>query len=173
MVTVPSNPNLLGDKGSRMVLTRIPDLVYYTQIIRVPSLRIGTTQQWSPMDQMPWPGDTLYRDDFTVRFKVNEDMTNYMAIWDWMVRSVAPDSPNQYKSLIAGARSQRASDLFSDVTVVIPNSAYGANVELRLQDAFPVSLDGFEFQTVGEEINFVDASVTFRFRHFTVHRVAV
>ncbi len=171
MVVTPTNPNLLNDKGARMVLKRAPNLVYFVQKVRIPSLRIGVATQWAPMDQMPWPGDTLYRDDFSVSFKINEDMTNYLEMWDWMVRSVAPDRPEQYRSLVGSAKTQRASDLFSDVTVMVPGSSYRPNIEFRLEDAFPMGLESLDFTTDGQEVGFLDSTVTFRYRHFTMHRM--
>lgn len=161
----------MNDKGGRMVLHRAPNLMYFVQRIGIPSIRIGTVSQWSPMDQLPWPGDTLYREDFVVRFKVDEDMTNYLEVSDWMVRSVAPNSPEQYRSLVNGKKGQRASDLFSDVTVTVPTSGHAANVEIRLEDAFPVSLSGMDYVTTGDDVGYLDATVSFRFRHFTVHRM--
>lgn len=173
MVTTPANPNLLNDKGAKMVLTRFPDLVFYVQRIRIPEVRVGATQQWAPMDQMPWPGDTLYRDDFAVQFKVNEDMTNYMQMYDWMVKSVAPNSPAQYRELIGSGKNQRVTNLFSDVTISVPNSSYTVNKEFRLEDAFPFSLTSLDFTTQGNDTQFIDCTVTFRFRHFTVHKISL
>jgi hypothetical protein len=154
-----------------MFLSRAPNLVYFVQGINTPGTRIGVVNQYTPQDTLPWPGDALYREDLVVRFKVDEDARNYMEIWDWMTGLAAPDSPAQYRALSQG-KNQRASDVFSDVTVTVTNNVHRVNLELRFQDAFPVALSGMEYATTEDGATFMDVTVAFKFRHFTVHRGA-
>lgn len=170
MSSTPVNVNALSALGGKFFLKRAPNLVYFVQGISLPSMRIGTVTQYSPLDSMPWPGDAIYREDLSIQFKVDEDLRNYTEIWDWMVNSIGPDSTSQYASLIGRARSQRASDLFSDVTVILNTSSHNPNVEFRFQDAFPVAISGLEFSTTTGNVVTINATVSFRFRHFTVHR---
>ena len=59
----------------------------------------------------------------------------------------------------------------SDGTLLILNSANKNNIEVRFRDLFPVVLSDLEFNSQESDINYIDATVTFRCLLFTLHTV--
>ena len=106
--------------------------------------------------------------DFIVRFKVDENMENYLEIFNWMVEIGRPEF------FATGAPSPLiANDIYSnfvcDGTLLILNSANKPNIEVRFKDLFPVVIGDIEFTSSETDVSYVDVSVNFRCLSFTLH----
>lgn len=167
----PTNKNTLTRHAARLVLKRAPALNFFSQEVTLPAMQGGVATFQTRLDRVPWPGESLDREDLQITFKVDEDVKNYMEIWNWMIGIYYPDSHDQYAALSNKSRSERMSGegVFSDLTVIVYSSASQPNIEFRFQDAFPVALSSLRFTTTDDTVVPMDASVAFRYRHFTVH----
>jgi hypothetical protein len=164
----PANPNSLNNHAGRFVLKRAPNLNFFCQEILIPEIQVGTAEQQTELDVVPRIGDSLNRGQLSCVFKIDEDLKNYAEIWNWMVRATYPDSHEQYADLV-GAGVTSGEGPYSDITVIVGNSAFKPKFEFRFQSAFPESLSGLRFQTTNDGVRYHDATVAFTFRHFTVH----
>jgi hypothetical protein len=72
----PANINPQHQLGFRLLLKRAPNLEFFVTEFQPPALQLGKAQQLSPLENIPWPGDRLYRTDLRLRFMVSEDWTN-------------------------------------------------------------------------------------------------
>jgi len=165
----PDNINMLNQHVGRLVLKRAPTTNFFIQDVSIPPMQLGVANFHTQLDLIPWPGDSLARGTLDVMFKVDEDLTNYMEIWNWMVKLASPDNYSQYASLTPRTVKMAGEGVFSDVMVMLSNSAQRPNMEFRFQDAFPVAISGLRFTTRDGEATPLDVEVNFRFRHFTVH----
>lgn len=161
--------NMLTQLGARMIIKRAPTTNFFIQDVTIPPMQLGVANYVTELDLVPWPGDTLTRGTLDVVFKVDEDVENYLEIWNWMVKLGYPDSHDQYAELTAASKMS-GEGVFSDLTVIIANSAQRPNIEFRFQDAFPIAMSGLRFTSRDTDAVHMDVEVNFKFRHFTVHR---
>lgn len=151
-------------------MKRAPKLMYFLQEAVIPSAQLGNASQTSSLDELPWPGDRIYRDNLRVTFLVDEKMDNYSEIYAWMVKLASPDSATQYASLSRLAKNQRLSGdgVFSDLTVSVSSSTWNPNMEFRFQDAYPVGLGNLRFTMRDNSPQLVTVDAEFKYRHFTL-----
>lgn len=108
-------------------------------------------------------------DQLTVQFLVDETMTNYKSIYNWLVALGFPNSYDQYISFIndddRGITSELAKN-YSDATLQIlgPNNTAIQTVEFH--DLFPVALDSLVFQSTNQDVNYLVGNATFRYGYY-------
>lgn len=175
--SVPTNRNFLSPLNFRMVLKRAPTVNFFLQEMSLPGLSFeGNIQMPSPFVKIPLPGDHLDYDPLKVSFMVDEDLVNYLEIFNWMLDIAGPNnlSPGD-TSRLYGQPPQMSTDpmqsVRSDVKLIILSSAKNPNMEITFMDAFPVQLGDLNFNTTEGTVKYLESSVTFNYTKYTINRL--
>ena len=75
---------------------------------------------------------------------------------------------DQYKSFEAASRND--SNL-SDATLSILSSKYNPNLRIKFQRMFPESISDLLFTTTASDIDYLEATITFRYSIYTIERL--
>ena len=137
----PDNVNFLSPLGFNFSIKKLPNTNYFVQSINVPSVQMGEALMPTPFVNLPNPGDRITYAEFQVSFKVDEDLRNYIELYDWMVQLGFPEDFAQAKNIYDKQRSVDwvADGPYSDATITILNSAMNPNLEVVFEDAFPIA----------------------------------
>ena len=115
-------------------------------------------------------GDSFFEyDDLMINYKVDEDLTNYLEIHNWVKELGFPDNYNQYKN-IADKGQIEGLGLRSDISLIILNSSRLPNMEINFKDAFPVSISSLIFDTTRMDVDYLEAAATFKYTSFEIKR---
>lgn len=163
----PSNQSFLSPLGFRLQVKKTPAMNYFVQRVTIPSVSLGTADVDTPFTKIPFPGTRLTFGNLQVTFKVDEDMKNYLEIFNWMKGMGFPDNFNQYAG-IASNSIQSGDGIFSDITLLTLSSAMNPNLELTFYDCFPVDLSSMEMDSTLPDVEYLTATVTFANRRFDV-----
>ena len=163
----PINQSFLSPLGFRLQIKKTPAMNYFVQSVTIPSVSLGTADVDTPFTKIPFPGTKLSFGNLQVTFKVDEDMKNYIEIFNWMRSMGFPDNFDQYAS-IAGKSIQSGDGIFSDITLLTLSSAMNPNVELTFFDCFPVDLSSMEMDSTLPDVEYLTATVTFANRRFDI-----
>lgn len=166
----PTNRNYLSPVGYRFTLKRAPNVEFFVQRVQVPGLTLPVVDRPTPFVRIPEPGDHLDFGTLTVTFKVNEDLDNYLEIFNWMIALGKPEKFEQYTFDPRQSFNDPKATVKSDITVNILTSAMNGNFEVTCRDCFPISLTELEFDSGVTDINYIEATATFAIRDFTVTR---
>lgn len=166
----PTNKNFLSPLNFTLVLKRSPYLNFFVQQINLPSISLPTFTQPSPLLAINKPGDHLEYGVLRVSFKIDEDFVNYAEIYNWIVSLGYPENQNSYKALESNGVSS-AEGLKSDISLIVLNGIKNPNYEIVFKDAFPIELSDATFQTTDDSIEYVTASVTFKYTIFNVNKL--
>lgn len=161
--------SFLSPLGYQMSIQKIPNTVLNIVSATLPGIQVEDTEVQTPFKVIRYPDRVVYN-DFTIRFKVSEDMSDYLEIFNWMVQIGRPEEfsrPNEGALFPNDAYS----DFVSDGTLLILNSANRPNIEVRFRDLFPVQISDLEFTSQDSDVTYIDATVTFRCLLFTIHTV--
>lgn len=158
------NLNFLSPLGFRFVMNRAPNIEYFCQAATLPTISMVETIQTNPFNNIPRPGDRISYEPFTLTFRVDEEMKNYLEIFNWITGLGHPENFNQYKKL----ESSR-SGVYSDGSMIILSSNNNPIVRISFEDMFPLSLSPLTFDVTQTDIEYLQAEVTFRYRQFTVN----
>jgi hypothetical protein len=163
----PTNQNFLSPLGFKLQVKKTPHVNYFVQSVNIPSVSLGTADADTPFIKIPFPGTKLTYGNLQVTFKVDEDMANYIEIYGWLRAVGFPDNFAQYTN-IAGAALASGDGVFSDITLVVLDSAMNPNLEVTFFDCFPVDLSSIELDSTSGDVQYVTATVTFANRRFEI-----
>ena len=182
LTTQPTNPQFLSPVGFDFRIRKLPTTNYFVQSVNLPGVQLGEAVLPTPFINIPIPGEHMMFGDLMLTFRVDENMENYIELFNWIQYLGFPESFNQAKELyskdglkgLTGPQDvQRTGRSLgegatSDATLTVLNSASNPNMSINFEDAFPISLTDLQFDTRATDIEFIEASVSFRYRQFKI-----
>lgn len=149
----PADNNILSTNNFKLVFSDFPKMEYFIQEFTFPSTTLQTLEQPSRYKSIPIPGNQLTYDALSFTFSVSEDMSNYLEVYDWLVKSGTPNTGKEY---------QDAKDL-RDCTLMVTTNNKNPILNIKFHGAFPTFLSGFQMNTTNTEYVPVTATATFAF----------
>ena len=163
------NRNFLAPVGFKFTLAKYPKVDFFSNSARIPELSLGTAIQSSYLKDIDIPGEKLTYGDLTIRFLVDENMENYMAVHNWLKGIGFPETPQQFKDQITDNEGIIDEKLvFSDGSLHILNSNFQDVAIVKFQDLFPVGLTSLEFDATETDINYFTAEVSMRYTVYNI-----
>ena len=82
----PTNLNYLSPVNFDLSINKLPKTRYFCTGVSIPSILMSETVHDTTLAiQSTLPGGNITFDPITVKFVVDEDMTNYQEIYDWIM----------------------------------------------------------------------------------------
>jgi hypothetical protein len=97
-------------------------------------------------------------------------MVSYLEIYNWLVSLGFPESFTQYKNL-KDTETGSPFKLYSDATLTIMTSGMVPNLEVNFEDLYPVSIGDLNFTVTDTDVNYVTATVGFKYKIFHVTKL--
>lgn len=165
------NKNMLSPLGFSFSIKKTPDMNFFVQNVTLPGIQLGETQMPTPFKSIPIYGDHITYGDLQVTFKVNEDLSNYRMIFDWITGIGFPDSYSQHKDLVDSALPGSGEGIESDAVLTILSSSMNPVIIVDIKDLFPISLTDLEFNSRDTQVEYIEATATFKFLNYTFRKV--
>ena len=160
----PTNLNQLNVVSFETNFLRIPGVNYFCQRVNIPGISLSNTIQSTPFANIPIEGDMLEFEDLTISFIVDEDMQNYLELYNWLHSLGFPERYSQYDN--------QTSKIKSDVNIIIHTNKSNPNYNVVFKDVFPVSLGVVNFDTSNTGLEPVVVDATFKYTGtFTVSKL--
>lgn len=163
----PTNPSFLSPLGYEFRIKKTPNLNYFVQSVELPGVTLGTAEVDTPFTKIPFPGTRLTFGNLSVKFKVDEDMKNYLEIYNWMKGIGFPDNFAEYSN-IANRGIYTGEGIFSDISLTILTSAMNPNIQVDFYDCFPVDISSLTLESTAAGVEYLTTSVTFANRRFEI-----
>ena len=158
------NRNFLSGVAFKFNLTKFPKVDFFSNSARIPELSLELAQQSSYLKNIAVPGERLTYGDFTLRFLVDENMENYVSVYNWLKGLGFPETTKQYKDVITDSQGQRdPKEAFCDGTLRILNSNYREVTKVKFKDLFPISLSSLDFDATNTDVQYFTAEATFKY----------
>jgi len=164
-----NNRNFLSPVGFKFTLSKEPKISFFCNSSRIPEINLGNAIQPSYLKDIDVPGDKLTYGDFSLRFLVDENLENYMAVHNWLTGLGYPETTQEFKDLTtddSGVRDLKYQ--FSDGSLHILNSNFRDVAIVKFKDLFPTYLTSLEFEASDSDINYFTAEVTFKYTIYNV-----
>ena len=99
-----------------------------------------------------------------------EDLKNFKEIYDWLEGLGYPDNFQQRANLQSALQQNNANTgtVYSDGTLIVTTAQYQPNISINFIDLYPVSLGGLEFNTQGTDVEYLQGSVSFAYRKYSI-----
>lgn len=167
MSELTANKNFLSPLGFRFVLQRAPNLEFFCQEFTLPEISIEDVTQESPNLRLYYPGTKMEYAPLNVEFIVDENLSNYKEIQEWLFGLGAPQKSEQFANLNRQEVIGEPGGLRSDGTLIVLTSNHNANIEIVFRNLFPISLSPLNFTTTSSDVDYIKATATFRYNAFT------
>tara|TARA_B100000686_G_scaffold133161_1_gene140135 strand:+ start:1448 stop:1987 length:540 start_codon:yes stop_codon:yes gene_type:complete len=168
-VTQIQNRNYLSGIGFKFNLAKYPKVDFFSNSARIPELSLAVATQPSYLKDIDLPGEKLTYGDFTLRFLVDEDMENYMSVYEWLYGLGFPESTKQYKDLTTDSADQRdPKEAFCDGTLRILNSNLREIAKVKFKDLFPISLTSLDFDATNTDVQYFTAEASFKYTIYEI-----
>ena len=159
----PTNLNQLNVVSFDVSFSRLPAVQYFCQRISLPTVVLGETNEPSPFMNNPLEGDTLTFEAMTLSFIVDEDLQNYISIYEWMTALGFPREYGQF-AVLKEPSTGSTTTKYSDLTIVLHTNKSNPNYRIRFTDCFPTSLSSIQFDATPTGMDPIVVDATFNFR---------
>lgn len=160
--------NYLPSNGFRMIVRKIPNMIFHLEKVSLPGLSLKSARTENPFVSTPYPGDHIIYDPLVFSFFLNEDMSNYVELYTWIRQSGFSESHDEYGRIKAQERDKRD---VTEVSIFLLNSKSRPFIEFQYHDAFPVQMSRVDFDNTIETVEPILISCMFEYTTFSVTRV--
>ena len=163
------NRNFLAPVGFKFTLSKYPKVSFFSNTARIPDISLGTSIQSSYLKDIDLPGEKLTYGELNVRFLVDENLENYMAMHNWLTGLGFPESAQEFIDQTTNNDGQRdLKEQYSDGALHILNSNYNDIAVVKFRDLFPVYLTSLEFDATESDVNYFTADVTMKYTIYDI-----
>ena len=170
----------------RFILNQIPTVQFFVQTANIPGISLGEAVIPTPYKDIPYVGDKVTYESLNVQFLVDEHLENYIEIHNWMVGLGFPKTRQQFTdfrsstSNTSNAAGKAQTDigkvwksvaerpLYSDATLTVLSNKNNPLVECRFEDVFPVALSGLDYTQQVSDVEYLTATVDFRYKLYEI-----
>ena len=163
------NRNFLSPVGFKFTIAKTPKVNFFCNSARIPEINLGVANQPTYLKDLDIPGDKLTYGDLTLRFLVDENLENYMAIHNWMTGLGFPETTQDFKDLTTDSDGQRdLEEQFSDGNLQILNSNFRPVANVKFFNLFPISLTSLDFDATEPDVQYFTAEASFTYTVYNI-----
>lgn len=157
----------LNINSFRVVIDKLPMFTYKLKTIDTPSLSLSPVPVPNPMQKMMAPGDAVEFGNLSMSFIVDENLYNYISIFNWMNGLGFPKSFDEFKLLISKETATEKRSYIrketSDISLYLLTNHNNPNIMFRFTNAFPTSLSGISMTNSNTEAEVIEANCDISF----------
>jgi len=161
------NKNMLSPLGFAFNIKKLPEFNAFVQSCTLPGISIPNIDRPTPFKKVPIYGDHIEYGELELSFKVNEDLGNYIEIFNWLTGIGFPKEFDQFAEIANGDRQIAGNGLYSDGYLMILSSNMQPLRRIDFEDLFPVGLSDLAFDSQNSSVEYLEARVSFKFTNYT------
>lgn len=149
-----------------VTIKRLPNIEFFTQRATIPGISASPVPVPTPFNRIYETPDELTYNNFDFSFIIDEEMNNYLEVFNWMTGLTAPKEFSQFKNL-----KESRDSLISDVAIVVLNSNKNASIKIDFKNCFPIALSEVILDTTQGDIIYPEATVSFQYDYYEISKV--
>ena len=176
--STPTTNDFLRPNAFKFSIKDMPKTSFTCQSANIPDLQLGFATQPTPFIDVPTIGDKINFGEFTIRFIIAEDMSNYLEMYRWLIALGFPDNYSQFKTFtdtrpsrfpfVTKTSGKEEVLAYSDGTLTILDSTNTPKVNIIFKNLFPVSLQALDFDIASASVEYFTAIASFKYTIFEV-----
>jgi hypothetical protein len=176
--SIATTYDYLRPNAFRFSIKDLPRTSFTCQSANLPDMQLGFAVQTTPFVDIPTIGDKINFGEFTIRFLVAEDMSNYLELYRWILALGFPKDYNQFRAFtetrpsrfpfVTKTDGKQEILAYSDGTLTILDSTNNPKVNIIFKNLFPISLQSLDFDIASQTVEYFTAIATFKYTFFEV-----
>ena len=164
---LPSNISYLSPIGFRFILSNFPEVNYFCQAANLPGLSLGGVEFPTPLKNIQYSGDEISFEELSIRFVVDENLKNWLSIYEWIRALGTPTKEDAEKYRIR----KNNDELTTEGVLTILTSNMNPQMNIRFHDLFPLSISGVSFDSGATDVEYISADVSFRYDLYEIENL--
>lgn len=163
--TVTSNTNLLQPNAFKVQINRkkFPNIEFFAVGVIHPGLGMNATEvPFRRIQSVPMAGAALTFGEVTIDTILDENMTAYTEVFNWMHYIVNNDD------VLPSKASAVTAPTYADIKVSILNSSNNVVKTLNYKDAIPTLLGDVSLLSTTGDVQYINCPISFRFSTFEI-----
>ena len=169
----------------KVFLPIFPTTEWFVVRANVPSVQLGTADRYTPFVNIQLVGDHITYGDFSMTFIVDENLKNYMEMYNWVKNIGFPFEHAQFNVLDRPDYGNRSGgtkynpekdtyskvhdeDLYSDILLHIMSGKNNLVATCEIYEAFPTTLGAIEYSQQETDMTYAQCEVGFAYSWFDV-----
>lgn len=144
-------------------IKRLPNVEFFVQKTAIPGVSGNPAIMPTPFNRLNFTPDKLQYSPLELSFIVDEEMKNYLEVFNWIKGTTFPERYEQYKNL---AESEHGID--SDITIVALNSHKNPIIRINFTNCIPTALSPVILDTTSPDVVYPEATATFTYDYFDI-----
>lgn len=156
MAEQPDNRNFLSPVGFKLKIEKFPHCSFFCQAANIPEITGVVNEVSTARRRLPIPaaGGTTFG-DLSVQFLVDEDLKNYLSIWNWINDTTLAYEPDDKDDAV-----------MSNAQLFVLTNQFNTNFVVNFSDLFPVSLSTLPFNAGANDVEYLIGTVTFKYSFY-------
>ena len=170
-------------------IMKLPTVEFFITQANIPGVNLGESIFPTPLKQIPVQGDDLTFENLEISFLVDEKLTNYRELHQWLVGIGFPKARSQFASFksentdafptntqVKGETTRPGiatgtQAMYGDATLTVLTSKNNPIMEVRFSDLYPVSLSPLQFDQQLTDTTYLTASCTFTYKLYEMFTI--
>lgn len=165
--------NYVSPQNFYMVIDKMPTVQYNLQQVQIPSITGGETDLANRLNPAKTfiPGNSLDYGTLSCTFLLDKNFVSYREILKWLKAINHPDTQEDYKDWVINPGAAKAAikdfeKTMSTINLFATDAAARPLAEWVFYNAFPIDLDGPQYDATSQEAEYLQSTVSFRYTHF-------
>lgn len=160
-----SNTNLLQPNSFKVGINRkkFPNVEFFATSVIHPGLGMSATEMpFRRIQSVPFSGSSLQFGELTIDVILDENLTAYQEIYNWMHYVV------QNNDVLPSKATELKAATYADINVQILNSSNQIIKTLNYRECIPTLLGDVNLMSTTGDVQYINCPMSFRFQTFEI-----
>ena len=154
----PERINPLLPSYYRFSIARLPNTTYFCQSASLPTVTMSEVIMPTPFMAVKNPSKLDF-DELSITFVIDEDMNNWLEIFNWMRSSTNVENYEEFRS---------PNTHLSTANLIILNSAKNPKINVTFEGLYPRTLGSVDFTSTMIDPEPFQCTATFAYRNYNI-----
>lgn len=150
----PENSNFQQPTKFQLAFPQTDDMVFFCQEVDIPGVSMGEAVHVTPNLDLYVPGTKIVYDPLTVSFLINEGISSWLGLYNWMKGITTDMNPKWQKR--------------QDAILTIFSNKNNPIIRFEFKNIFPQTVSRISMSTKESAEEVLTCSATFRYDYFIV-----
>ena len=156
----PESINALLPTYFRFTMNRTPNTTYFCQTASIPSVTLTDVAMPNPFVPIKAPSKMEF-DDLSITFVVDENLTNWLEIYNWMRSCTNVENYDEFRS---------PNTHLTTANMIVLNSGKQPRLNVTFEGLYPKNLSSIDFSSVLIDPEPIQSTATFGYRSYYIEQ---
>ncbi len=170
------NKNLLQGSKFKLNFDRLPDVSFFCTEANIPGITLSENSRTTPFVDYTIAGDKLTYSSLEIVFLINENLSPWREVHDWMRGLGFPTSFDEYKNLpnlqksilLSNLQNGVGSPQYSDGVLSVYSNKNNLSFSVSFKELYPVEISSINLATKMTAEDVITGTAKFAFMYYDI-----